>query len=119
MDPKKRPFGPVIRTTRADGAFTRRALTSAEGTSMLNDFIEAVVGSEDETTTHSLKSTTLVWAARYGMDDKSRCLLGHLELPNGSGFEWPLCSKCFKDNHCQESLVEVVNAGKPRHLKVD
>ena len=44
---------------------------------MLNDFIEAVVGSEDETTTHSLKSTTLVWAARYGMDDKSRCLLGH------------------------------------------
>ena len=44
---------------------------------MLNDFIEALVGSEDETTTHSLKSTTLVWAARYGMDDKSRCLLGH------------------------------------------
>ena len=44
---------------------------------MLNDFIEAVVGSADETTTHSLKSTTLVWAARYGMDDKSRCLLGH------------------------------------------
>ena len=33
---------------------------------MLNDFIEAVVGSEDETTAHSLKSTTLVWAARVG-----------------------------------------------------
>ena len=77
MDPKRRPFGPVCRATRADGTFTCRALTSAEGTSMLNDFIEAVAGSADETTTHSLKSTTLVWAARYGMDDKSRCLLGH------------------------------------------
>eukprot|EP00434_Breviolum_minutum_P034375 symbB.v1.2.030424.t1/scaffold3428.1/size56978/3 len=115
--PIQGPFGPVCRATRADGAFTCRALTSAEGTSMLNDFIEAVVGSEDETTTHSLKSTTLVWAARDGMDDKSRCLLGHLELPNGSEFEWPLCSKSFKDNHCQESLVEVVNAGKRRRLK--
>ena len=77
IDPKRRPFGPVCRATRADGTFTCRALTSAEGTSMLNDFIEAVAGSADETTTHSLKSTTLVWAARYGMDDKSRCLLGH------------------------------------------
>ena len=31
-----------------------------------------------------------------------------LELPNGSEFEWPLCSKCFKDNQRQESLVEVL-----------
>ena len=46
MDPKRRPFGPVCRATRADGTFTCRALTSAEGTSMLNDFIEAVVGSD-------------------------------------------------------------------------
>ena len=44
---------------------------------------------------------------------------GFLELPNGSEFEWPLCSKCFKDNQRQESLVEVVNAGKRRRLKVD
>ena len=44
---------------------------------------------------------------------------GFLELRNGSEFEWPLCSKCFKDNQRQESLVEVVNAGKRRRLKVD
>ena len=44
---------------------------------------------------------------------------GFLELRHGSEFEWPLCSKCFKDNQRQESLVEVVNAGKRRRLKVD
>ena len=71
------PFGPLCRATRPDGTFTVRALTSAEGSSMMNDYLKIRPGADIETTSHSLKATTLVWAARFGMDEYSRLLLGH------------------------------------------
>ena len=73
----RRPYGPLCRATRPDGTFTVRALTSAEGSSMMNDYMGIKKGDTAETTSHSLKATTLVWAARFGMDEPSRLLLGH------------------------------------------
>eukprot|EP00434_Breviolum_minutum_P031926 symbB.v1.2.028233.t1/scaffold2972.1/size66174/2 len=73
----RRPYGPLCRATRPDGTFTVRALTSAEGSSMMNDYMGIKKGDVAETTSHSLKATTLVWAARFGMDEPSRLLLGH------------------------------------------
>ena len=72
---KRDPFGPLCRATRPDG--TIRALTSAEGSSMMNGYLKIRPGADIETTSHSLKDTTLVWAARFGMDEHSRLLLGH------------------------------------------
>eukprot|EP00435_Cladocopium_sp_Y103_P051029 s3100_g15.t1 len=38
-------------------------------------------------------------------------------LPNGAAFEWPKCSRCFKDDHEKDKdLVDVINAGKRRRL---
>ena len=71
------PFGPLCRATRPDGTFTIRALTSAEGSSMMNDYLKIKPGADAETTSHSLKATTLIWSARFGMDEYSRLLLGH------------------------------------------
>ena len=73
----RRPYGPLCRATRPDGTFTVRALTSAEGSSMMNDYMGIKKGDAAETMSHSLKATTLVWAARFGMDEPSRLLLGH------------------------------------------
>ena len=50
---------------------------------MLSDYLE-VSGSPDETTSHSLKATTLVWAARFGIDDNHRTILGHHSLKGNS-----------------------------------
>eukprot|EP00435_Cladocopium_sp_Y103_P067515 s1579_g30.t1 len=50
---------------------------------MLNDFLK-LTDTDDATSSHSLKATTLVWAARYGIDDDSRAMLGHHSIQNKS-----------------------------------
>eukprot|EP00435_Cladocopium_sp_Y103_P066198 s447_g28.t1 len=77
------PYGPICRAPTADGNFTKRALTTAEASDMLNAFL-GTERTERSTTSHSLKATTLVWAARYGMDDKCRAMLGHHALKEHS-----------------------------------
>eukprot|EP00435_Cladocopium_sp_Y103_P075107 s178_g54.t1 len=46
---------------------------------MINDFL-GITGQIEETTSHSLKATTLAWCARYGIGDTSRAMLGHHAL---------------------------------------
>ena len=70
------PYGAVCQAPTSEGGFTKRPLTSAEASSMLNDFL-GVVDTKEATSSHSLKATTLVWCARYGIDDTSRAMLGH------------------------------------------
>ena len=50
---------------------------------MINGFIGAA-GKSIATTSHSLKSTTLVWWARYGIDATSRAMLGHHSIKDKS-----------------------------------
>ena len=50
----RRPYGPLCRATRPDGTFTVRALTSAEGSSMMNDYMGINKGDAAETMSHSL-----------------------------------------------------------------
>lgn len=50
---------------------------------MLNAFLE-ISDTDRATTSHSLKATTLVRAARYGLGDKDRAMLGHHALKEHS-----------------------------------
>eukprot|EP00435_Cladocopium_sp_Y103_P025039 s3838_g6.t1 len=72
------PFGPVCRAPGTDGMLCQRACTSEE----ISAFVNRVLGiSESEkVSSHSLKHTTLSWAASYGIDEPARTLLGHHEL---------------------------------------
>jgi hypothetical protein len=77
------PYGAVCRAPTSEGGFTKRPLTSAEASSMLNDFL-GVADTKEATSSHSLKATTLVWCARYGIDDTSRARLGHHAIKDKS-----------------------------------
>eukprot|EP00435_Cladocopium_sp_Y103_P019907 s2627_g4.t2 len=93
------PFGPICRAPSSEGSFTKRALTSEEAGNMLNDYLNLPAKSELRTTSRSLKATTLVWAARYGVDDKVRSILGHHALRENSMacYSRDLLSKPLRD----------------------
>ena len=78
------PFGPICRAPTVDGGFTKRPVSTSEGTNMINAYLGYKDGDQAATTTHSLKSTLLVWAARYGLSEPVRGLLGHHSLKENS-----------------------------------
>eukprot|EP00438_Fugacium_kawagutii_P031214 Skav220809 [mRNA] locus=scaffold150:475959:477851:+ [translate_table: standard] len=78
------PFGPICKAMKPDGSFTKRLLTSDEGTGLLCGYLGLGKGDPDSATTHSLKATTLVWAARYGLGDNTRTILGHHSIQGAS-----------------------------------
>ena len=75
------PVGALCRPPAGEG-FLRRSVTSTE----IGDFMNLVLGLEghDVFSSHSLKSTTLSWAAKYGLSEPTRTLLGHHELGSKS-----------------------------------
>ena len=78
LDMKAEPLGALCRVLKGDGHVGKRSCTSDEITKFLNVFFKT--DSSNRLTSHSLKETTLSWAARYGIDENSRILLGHHEL---------------------------------------
>ena len=76
------PFGPVCRAPSGDGEFFRRSVTSSEITDFLNNVLE--LSGDECVTSHSLKCTTLSWCSKYSLDEPTRTLLGHHELPGKS-----------------------------------
>eukprot|EP00435_Cladocopium_sp_Y103_P044719 s1782_g12.t1 len=104
------PYGLICRAPTADGNFTKRALTTAEASDMLNAFL-GTERTERATTSHSLKATTLVWAARYGMDDKCRAMLGHHALKEHSlaCYSRDMLSKPLRD---LSAMLLNIKAGK-------
>ena len=76
------PFGPVCKAPAGSGEFFRRSVTSTEITDFLNNVLE--LSGEECVTSHSLKCTTLSWCSKYGLDEPTRTLLGHHELPGKS-----------------------------------
>ena len=73
-----RPFGPL---PRPDGSFTKRSITTAEASAMLGGYL-GLKG--ERMTSHSMKATTLVWSARYGLTERTRAILGHHALRDDS-----------------------------------
>ena len=72
------PFGALCRAPTHDGNLCRRSCTTEEIGTFLNKVLKT--SGETQVTSHSLKHTTLVWCAAYGMDEPARTLLGHHEL---------------------------------------
>ena len=49
----------------------------------------------------------------------TRCGLhgqGFTVLPHGSNFKWPMCSKCFKPDAGEKSVLEVLRQSKRRRV---
>ena len=62
--------------------WTRRPLSANEASKWLQKVLESVQpGVQTSPTSHSLKSTTLSWCQKYGIDDKDQDVLGrHVQL---------------------------------------
>lgn len=78
LDARSKPFGALCRALTGSGLVGKRSCTSNEISKFLNAFLKT--DNSNRVTSHSLKETTLCWAARYGIDENSRLLLGHYEL---------------------------------------
>ena len=76
------PIGALCRAPQEGGVLSKRSLTTDEVTGFVNAVLE--LEGSSMITSHSFKSTTLIWAARYGMEEPLRCLLGHHEVPGRS-----------------------------------
>lgn len=78
FDHAARPVGALCRAPLTTGGLSSRSLSSEE----VNEFLNRVLNTD--VTSHSLKHTTLGWAAKYGLSEPVRTLLGHHELPGKS-----------------------------------
>ena len=73
--------GPLLPAPAGEsGAFLGRSMMSSEVSAMLRSFLGVSSIGPDENaplfSSHSLKATTLAWAARYGLSPATRSLLG-------------------------------------------
>ena len=76
-----KPIGAVCRPP-TNGMLGTRHLSSEE----VGDFLNHVLGLTGErvVTSHCMKTTTLTWCAKYGLEEPARTLLGHHELQSQS-----------------------------------
>lgn len=72
----------MLCVVRRETGLSSRSMTSEEIANFVNVVLD--LNGEDAIRSHSFKSTTLSWAAKYGMDEPSRTLLGHHELQSQS-----------------------------------
>ena len=81
FDMDRRPIGALCRPPTLEG-LSERSLTSDEAGNFINALLE--LDGDRAVTSHCLKTTTLTWCSKYGLDEPSRTLLGHHELPSRS-----------------------------------
>ncbi|CAE7358825.1 unnamed protein product [Symbiodinium sp. CCMP2456] len=67
----------VLPAPTVDGGWMNRAVTSEELSAWLRGILEKGGFDVSNISSHSLKHTTLQWAAKWGMDKYIRTLLGH------------------------------------------
>jgi hypothetical protein len=85
IDYHARPFGAVCKALDSSGKFNSRPLGSKEASELLVTFLEAKGAVVDaKTSSHSLKATLLAWAARRGIAENDRVVLGHHSLRSDS-----------------------------------
>ena len=85
IDYHVKPFGPICKAMDASGTFNSRPLGSKEASDLLVGYLGAkgaVVG--EKITSHTLKATLLAWAARRGLPENDRVVLGHHSLRSDS-----------------------------------
>ena len=70
------------------GGWSSRAVSSTEAGSWLRALLSRGNACGDGVTGHSLKSTTLDWAGKYGLSDKDQTLLGHHALKGESMYSY-------------------------------
>ena len=80
----KRGEGPLLPAPDQVGGWMSRSVTSAEAGAWLRQILKQGGHHAEGVTGHSLKSTTLSWATKFGLD-KHRCLqLGHHATGDGA-----------------------------------
>ena len=80
--------GPVLPAPLVDGGWMDRSVTSEELSAWLRSVLERGGFDVSSISSHSLKHTTLSWAAKWGMDKYIRTLLGH----HSTGLLCPRCA---------------------------
>eukprot|EP00971_Amphidinium_carterae_P339418 6477236-Amphidinium_carterae.1 len=77
---------PVQPALGADGMFAGSAMSTAQGTEWLKQFLVLALnpcGEAQRVGTHSLKATLLSWSAKRGLSGGERRLLGQHRKPKG------------------------------------
>ena len=85
---RTRERGPLLPAPAQAGGWTSRAVSSTEAGSWLRALLSRVNACGDGVTGHSLKSTTLDWAGKYGLSDRDQTLLGHHALKGESMYSY-------------------------------
>ena len=70
-------YGPMMRAPNNSSAtsWTERALSSEEGSDFLRKALKAPKTPERRVSTHSMKSTIMSWASKYGLSEYTRAVL--------------------------------------------
>ena len=85
---RTREKGPLLPAPAQTGGWSSRAVSSTEAGSWLRALLSRGNACGDGVTGHSLKSTTLDWAGKYGLSDKDQTLLGHHALKGESMYSY-------------------------------
>ena len=75
FDLHARPLGALCRPPLPNGQLARGSCSSEDIGAFLTRVLELT--DQDAITSHSMKATTLAWAAKFGIDESARLLLGH------------------------------------------
>ena len=75
FDVHARPLGALCRPPLPNGQLARGSCSSEDIGAFLTRLLE--LPDQDAIASHSMKATTLAWAAKFGIDESARLLLGH------------------------------------------
>ena len=75
FDMHARPLGALCRPPLPNGQLARGSCSSEDIGAFLTRVLE--LPDQDAITSHSMNATTLAWAAKFGIDESARLLLGH------------------------------------------
>ncbi|CAE7259586.1 unnamed protein product [Symbiodinium sp. CCMP2592] len=79
-----RPEGPLLPAPDVTGGWLSRSVTTSEAGAWLCKILDKGGQPSQGITGHSLKSTTLTWACKFGFDKYSRLQLGHHATGEGT-----------------------------------
>ena len=117
FDWQGRPLGPLCRAPAGNGSFSKRSLTSQECAGILNALLGLKQKGDVKVSSHSLKTTLLAWAARYGLNVLSgptRDLCGMLlNIRNQKFNPDSTRSGWLAENLDELRIVQVQTADKP------
>ena len=84
LDLEDRPLGPLLPAPDQAGGWVQRSVTAAEAGAWLRLLLSQERRSAEGVSGHSLKSTTLPWASKFGLGRRVRLQLGHHSTGDGA-----------------------------------